>query len=71
MNSTCSKCGGTDPVQGKLVGLGAGFKPDKLKFWTVNQEIPISARMCRKCGHIDFIGDIERLEKISSEDKIT
>ena len=55
----CSKCGVKGVEAGKLVGWGAHFEPENIKFSASNQTTKILARMCRACGHIELMADVE------------
>ena len=63
MSAKCSKCGEKGLESGKLAGGSGGFKPDQVKFWNSFQTVTVSAQMCRNCGHIELVGEVEYRRK--------
>jgi len=45
------------------------FRPANAKRWSLKRnEMKISARICTKCGTMEFIGDVETLKNIPRKD---
>ncbi len=62
----CAVCHGTELVEGDVRSTGLiYFKPKKTKFWTLKDSlIPITSRMCTRCGHVSITGDTAKLNAL-------
>ncbi len=62
----CAVCGNTRLVTGTLSALGeVAFKPEKTKFWVwEDSSVPVFARCCPACGHVQLQADIGKLQKL-------
>jgi excisionase family DNA binding protein len=69
MSGRCAVCGNTIMVEGKISSTGnVYFKPEKTKFWVwAESTVPVFAKCCTSCGHIQLMADTEKLEKLSPE----
>lgn len=65
----CAVCGHTRMVEGTLVALGnVAFKPEKTKFWVwEDSAVPVFARCCTACGHVQLQADIGKLKKLDHD----
>lgn len=65
----CAVCGNSRLVAGTLAAMGdVAFKPDKTKFWVwEDSAVPVSARCCASCGHVQLQADISKLKKIQGD----
>lgn len=70
MDTKCPKCDSEGFEIGVLQGFrAAAFLPKSTKFLSLEtSEIPTSARMCRNCGLIEIIGDVEKLTRLSRKE---
>jgi excisionase family DNA binding protein len=62
----CPACHGTELAEGDVRSTGlVYFKPKKTKFWTLKESlIPVSARMCLRCGSVFMTGDVAKLNAL-------
>ena len=66
MNQDCKICGANQLAEGSMTASNkAKFHPKKTKFWTF-WGVPVTATMCRKCGHIELFGDCATLAEITA-----
>lgn len=65
----CTSCGHSTLIKGRVQTTGRlYFKPEKTKFWTFQQSmVPIKARVCPACGHIQLAADTGKLETLMPE----
>jgi len=66
---TCPVCRNTELIEGALQSTGkVHFRPAKTKFWTWREgNVPVSARMCSRCGAVLAFGDLRKLESLREE----
>jgi hypothetical protein len=68
--STCYRCGGdTIAAPGALFsGIRTSFRPQESKFLTMETgDVMTKATMCRGCGVIEILGDVNKLRRLTSE----
>jgi hypothetical protein len=65
----CYRCGGEMQSAGALFsGLRTSFRPQESKFLTLETgDVMTKAVMCRDCGVIEIIGDVNKLRRLTSE----
>lgn len=65
-DSKCDRCGAEALVQGALQSTGTmHFRPFGVPFLTFRTaDIAVRATMCKDCGNITFLGDVEKLRAI-------
>ena len=65
----CPLCRHNELVDGRVRGAGlVYFYPQKTKFWTLKDStIETSARMCLRCGHIFWFGDVEKMNALRAK----
>ena len=72
--TTCSRCGGeTALAPGALFsGIRTSFRPQESKFLTMETgDVMTKATMCRNCGVIEIVGDVNKLRRLTSEPEST
>lgn len=69
VRALCPACQGTELVEGDIRSTGlVYFKPKKAKFWTLKDSlIPITAKMCTRCGTVFLVGDTDKLAVLRDE----
>ena len=70
----CYKCGGDLFALGSLLSaVRTSFRPQDTKFLTLETgDVMTKAMMCRSCGLIEIIGDVNKLKRLTSDpDKTT
>jgi len=69
MIGTCSRCGGDAFAPGALISaVRTSFRPQESKFLTLETgDVMTKASMCRTCGLIEIIGDVNKLKRLTSE----
>jgi ribosomal protein S27AE len=67
--ATCSRCGGEVFAAGALLSaVRTSFRPQDSKFLTLETgDVMTKAEMCRNCGLIEIVGDINKLRRLTSE----
>ena len=67
--ATCYRCNGETMVLGALYsGMRTSFRPQESKFLTLETgDVMTKATMCRKCGAVEIIGDVNKLRRLTSE----
>ena len=67
--ATCSRCGGESFSAGALISaVRTSFRPQESKFLTLETgDVMTKASMCRTCGLIEIIGDVNKLKRLTSE----
>jgi ribosomal protein S27AE len=67
--ATCSRCGGESFSAGALISaVRTSFRPQESKFLTLETgDVMTKAMMCRNCGVIEIIGDVNKLRRLTSE----
>lgn len=74
MAEACYRCGGDVLSMGSLIAaVRMTFRPQDTKFLTLaTGDVMTKATMCRNCGAIELIGDVNKLKRLTSEpDDIT
>lgn len=66
---TCSICGNSELVEGKVQGTGRlYFKPAKTKFFVFSESlVGLTSKMCSACGHIQMFGDTDKMSRLKPE----
>jgi hypothetical protein len=67
--ATCARCGGESFAAGAMISaVRTSFRPQDSKFLTLETgDVMTKAMMCRSCGVIEIIGDVNKLRRLSSE----
>ena len=67
--ATCARCGGESFAAGAMISaVRTSFRPQESKFLTLETgDVMTKAMMCRSCGVIEIIGDVNKLRRLSSE----
>jgi len=62
----CAACGHSMLVEGNVQGTGRlYFRPEKTRFWVFAEAmVPIRARVCTACGHIQLRADTAKLSRL-------
>jgi len=62
----CAACGHSTLVEGNVQGTGRlYFRPGKTRFWVFAEGlVPVRARVCTACGHIQLHADTSKLERL-------
>jgi len=65
----CVRCGSEMLAAGALYGpRRMSFRPEGTKFLTLETgDVMTKASMCRDCGLIEITGDVEKLQRLTSE----
>jgi hypothetical protein len=65
----CVRCGSEMLAAGALYGpRRMSFRPEGTKFLTLETgDVMTKASMCRECGLIEITGDVEKLQRLTSE----
>lgn len=65
----CVSCGSELLTAGALYGpRRMSFRPEGTKFLTFETgDVMTKVTMCRECGFIEIIGDVEKLRRLTSE----
>jgi len=66
---TCYRCGGDVMAVGSLISaVRTSFRPQDTKFLTLETgDVMTKATMCRGCGVIEIVGDVNKLKRLTSE----
>ena len=69
MATACYRCGGETAAIGALFSaVRTSFRPQDSKFLTLaTGDVMTKATMCRSCGVIEIIGDVNKLRRLTSE----
>lgn len=67
--ATCYRCGGEMLAAGALYSpVRTSFRPQESKFMILETgDVMTKAIMCRSCGVIEIIGDVNKLRRLTSE----
>ena len=67
--ATCARCGGDSFSPGAMISaVRTSFRPQDSKFLTLETgDVMTKAMMCRSCGVIEIIGDVNKLKRLTSE----
>ena len=67
--ATCVRCGGDSFAAGAMISaVRTSFRPQESKFLTLETgDVMTKAMMCRGCGVIEIVGDVNKLRRLSSE----
>jgi hypothetical protein len=66
----CSRCGGEQIAPGALFSAvsRSSFRPQDSKFLTLESgDVMTKALMCRDCGVIEIVGDVNKLRRLTTE----
>jgi hypothetical protein len=65
----CYRCKGETIVLGALYsGMRTSFRPQDSKFLTLETgDVMTKATMCRNCGVVEILGDVNKLKRLTSE----
>ena len=71
--TTCYRCGGETMAMGALFSaVRTSFRPQDSKFLTLETgDVMTKATMCRNCGVVEVIGDVNKLKRLTSEPEAT
>jgi predicted nucleic-acid-binding Zn-ribbon protein len=63
----CMKCGSENLAKGAIYGPGREtFRPEGAKFLTLETgEVMTKGIMCRACGFIELVGDVNKLRRLT------
>ena len=69
MPESCYRCGGEVMATGSLISaVRTSFRPQDTKFLTLETgDVMTKAMMCRSCGLIEIIGDVNKLKRLTSD----
>ena len=69
MANTCYRCGSEMLSMGALFsGIRTSFRPQESKFLTLETgDVMTKATMCRNCGVVEIVGDVNKLKRLTSE----
>ena len=69
MAMTCYRCGSEMMSMGALFsGIRTSFRPQESKFLTLETgDVMTKATMCRNCGVVEIVGDVNKLKRLTSE----
>ena len=69
----CYRCGGETMAVGALFSaVRTSFRPQDSKFLTLETgDVMTKATMCRGCGVVEIIGDVNKLKRLTSEPEPT
>ena len=67
--ASCYRCGGEMFSVGALYSaVRTSFRPQDSKFLTMETgDVMTKATMCRNCGVVEIIGDVNKLRRLTSE----
>lgn len=67
--ATCYRCNGEMVIMGALYSpVRTSFRPQDSKFLTLaTGDVMTKATMCRNCGTVEIIGDVNKLRRLTSE----
>jgi len=67
--ATCARCGGESFAAGAMISaVRTSFRPQESRFLTLETgDVMTKAMMCRGCGVIEIIGDVNKLRRLTSE----
>jgi hypothetical protein len=66
--ANCSKCGGEMSPGAMFSGMRTSFRPQESKFLTLETgDVMTKAAMCRSCGVVEIVGDVNKLRRLTSE----
>ena len=65
----CTRCGAEMTGAGALyAAVRLSFRPQESKFMTLQTgDVMTKAVMCRECGVIEIVGDVNKLRRLTSE----
>ena len=69
MSTTCHRCGGETVSGGALYSpVRTSFRPLDSRFLTMQTgDVMTKATMCRNCGVVEILGDVNKLRRLTSE----
>ncbi len=65
----CTRCGGEMNGAGALYSaVRLSFRPQESKFMTLQTgDVMTKAMMCRDCGVIEIVGDVNKLRRLTAD----
>jgi Domain of unknown function (DUF6487) len=65
----CGRCGGEMNAAGALYSaVRLSFRPQDSKFMTLQTgDVMTKALMCRECGLIEIVGDVNKLRRLTTD----
>jgi hypothetical protein len=64
----CSRCGGEMSPGAMFSAMRVSFRPQDSKFLTLETgDVMTKAAMCRDCGVVEIIGDVNKLRRLTAE----
>jgi len=68
-NQKCVRCGSELRAKGSLYGpRHISFRPEGTKFLTLETgDVMTKALMCRECGLVEITGDVDKLQRLTTE----
>jgi hypothetical protein len=65
---TCYRCDGEMIVGALYSPVRSSFRPQESKFLTLETgDVMTKAMMCRNCGVIEIVGDVNKLKRLAGE----
>ena len=73
MSTNCHRCGGETISGGALYSpVRTSFRPQDSRFLTMQTgDVMTKATMCRGCGVVEIVGDVNKLKRLTSEPEPT
>jgi hypothetical protein len=66
--ANCARCGGEMSPGAMVSGIRTAFRPQESKFLTLETgDVMTKAMMCRTCGIVEIIGDVNKLRRLTSD----
>jgi hypothetical protein len=66
--ANCARCGGEMTPGAMVSGIRTAFRPQYSKFLTLETgDVMTKALMCRGCGLVEIIGDVNKLRRLTSD----
>jgi ribosomal protein S27AE len=66
--ATCIRCGGEMSPGALFSAVRTSFRPQESKFLTLETgDVMTKAAMCRQCGVVEIIGDVNKLRRLTSD----
>jgi hypothetical protein len=64
----CLRCGGEMSPGALFSAVRTSFRPQDSKFLTLETgDVMTKASMCRSCGAIEIVGDVNKLRRLTSD----
>jgi hypothetical protein len=66
--ANCLRCGGEMSPGALFSAVRTSFRPQDSKFLTLETgDVMTKAMMCRTCGMIEIVGDVNKLRRLTSD----